>query len=108
MTDIWLVYSTFPNRAEALSVARQLVEKHVVACANIVDGITSVYRWQSDIQQESEVVMIAKTSAHSLNTALELIKSLHSYDVPCITAWPIEAGHLPFLRWVEDETGGRA
>jgi periplasmic divalent cation tolerance protein len=104
MTDIWLVYSTFPNRAEALSVARQLVEKHAVACVDVVDGITSVYRWQAEIQQESEVALIAKTSGHALNTAIELIKSLHSYDMPCVTAWPIEAGHLPFLSWVQEKT----
>lgn len=104
MTDIWLVYSTFPNRAEALSVARQLVEKHVVACVNVVDGVTSVYRWEAELQQESEAVLIAKTSGKARDKAIELIRSLHSYDMPCITAWPIETGHVPFLNWVKDET----
>ena len=55
MTDIWMLYSTFPNRAEALSAARTLVESRLAACANLVDGVTSIYEWQGAVQQEQEV-----------------------------------------------------
>jgi periplasmic divalent cation tolerance protein len=104
MTDIWVLYSTFPNSAEALSVARTLVQERLVACVNIVGNVTSVYRWQEEIQQESEVVLIAKTSASQVDPAIAYIKHIHSYELPCITAWPLEKGQGDFLQWVGQET----
>jgi periplasmic divalent cation tolerance protein len=104
MTDIYLLYSTFPNRSEAIFIAGKLLEKRLVACANVHDGVTSLYRWEGEMRQESEAVMVAKTSAGQLAAAMECIKSHHSYDVPCITAWPVEKGFPPFLKWVADET----
>jgi periplasmic divalent cation tolerance protein len=102
--NIWSIYSTFPSKTEALSVAQELVAKRLIACANVLEPVISVYRWQGAVQQQSEVALIAKTQQKHLAAAIEKIKSLHSYDVPCVVASPIEAGHAPFLQWVEDET----
>jgi periplasmic divalent cation tolerance protein len=104
MTDIWLIYSTFPKREEALSVARRLVEDQQIACANIIDGVTSVYRWQEALQEDTEVVMLVKTQAAKVDAVMEHIRALHSYDVPSITAWPLHKGQADFLQWVKDET----
>lgn len=102
--NTWLLYSTFPTRAEAISAARTLVGERLVACANIVDGVTSVYRWQGAVQEEGEVVMFAKTTQSQADKAIARLASLHSYELPCVTAWPLGKGHAPFCEWVEQET----
>jgi len=102
--EIWVLYSTLANKEEAVFIARALVEKHLAACVNLHENVTSIYRWQGDIQQEQEVALIAKTSKAQIPAAIALIKSLHSYEVPCIVAYPAPEGFVPFLQWVADET----
>ena len=99
-----MLYSTFANRAEAISIANILVEKRLVACANLYENVVSIYRWQDTIQQEQEVVLIAKTVKEQVQVAIETIKTLHSYQLPCIVAYPVAEGYPPFLKWVADET----
>ena len=104
MTEIWVVYSTFPTRDKAISAARALIESRHAACANVFGGITSVYRWQGAVQQEDETVLIAKTRGEKLQALIDALKNLHSYELPCIVAYPITGGFAPFLQWVADET----
>ncbi len=103
-----MLYSTFPNRAEALSAARALVEGRLAACANLLSDVTSVYEWQGAVQQEQEVVMLAKTDGACVQAAIAKIKSLHSYELPAITAWNLKDGHPEFLRWVSQQTAGKS
>ena len=100
----WAIYSTFGNAEEAFSVANSLLEKRLIACANVIDQVTSIYRWQGGIQREKEVVMIAKTSENRVEEAITILAELHSYQLPAITAYPIMAGFPAFLQWVADET----
>jgi periplasmic divalent cation tolerance protein len=102
--DIYFLYSTFPNKESALKAANTLIEKRLAACANVADGITSVYHWEGKVQQAQEATLIAKTSYGKLTFAMEELKCLHPYEVPCIVALPIVAGHAPFLDWVKEET----
>ena len=102
--DIWVIYSTFGRREEALSAAHVLVENRLVACANLYENVTSVYRWQGAVTQGQEAVLIAKTSKEKLQAAIDQIKALHSYALPCIVAYPVADGFPPFLQWVSDET----
>ncbi len=102
--EISVLYSTFARREEAISAARALVEAGLVACANILPGAVSLYRWEGKIAEESEVVMIAKTRTGQLPKAIETLKTLHPYSLPCITAWPITAGQADYLAWVSNET----
>ncbi len=75
----------------------------MVACANVHGGIASVYRWENAIEEASEVAMTAKTTTEKLKNAMDEVKRLHSYKVPCIIACPIEAGFPPFIQWIKDE-----
>src|SRR5690554_2960200 len=100
--EVWWIYSTFPNRDEALSAARKLLERKLIACANLVDNVTSLYHWEGALQQEMEVAMIAKTARHE--AAISLLKESHPYELPCIVALPLAGGHAPFLQWVRGET----
>lgn len=106
MTDreIWLVYSTFPTREEALFAARALVEERLAACAHVQSGVTSVYRWEGQMQQEEEAVLTLKTGTQRLEPAMARIKALHSYTLPCIVAFPLTQGFTPYFDWVKAET----
>ena len=97
------VYMTAGNKAEAQKIARALVEHRLAACVNILENMQSVYRWENDIQVDTEVVLIAKTTERLVSELIEKVKSLHSYDCPCIVSLPISDGHAPFLEWIHDE-----
>jgi len=101
---IWTIYSTFSTRAEALSVAHNLVEKRLISCANIHENAVSVYPWKGTVNEALEVIFTAKTSEKKLQAAMDEIKRLHSYEVPCIVAYPVAAGLPAYLQWVADET----
>jgi periplasmic divalent cation tolerance protein len=102
--EMIIVYATFASEDQAREIAQSLLEKHLVACANILAGHQSIYRWQGKVEQATEVAAIFKTR-HALFEAVENhIKSLHSYDVPCIVSWPITQGHGPFMQWLQSET----
>lgn len=98
------VYVTAPNHETALKIAHIIVEERLAACANILGAITSVYRWEGRVQEEGEVALIAKTTEEQLPALIARIKTIHPYDVPCIVAWPIVAGHQPYLDWISAET----
>lgn len=105
MTGVFTLYVTCADKNEALKIAQALVEKRLAACANVYDNITSVYRWEGKVQQAPEAALFAKTTAEKLAEAQALVKRLHSYEVPCIIAYPISDGFPPFLQWVAEETG---
>ena len=97
------IYSTFPNREEALSVARKLLETKLIACANIIDSVTSLYHWEGKLCEENEVILIAKTNINQGLEALEALIKLHSYDIPCAVLIPPVEAHPAFARWVNDQ-----
>ena len=101
---VMMAYITAPNREEALKLATILVQERLAACANIHDGMTSLYWWQGEMQQEQEVSLIVKTRADLIDALKRRVCELHSYSVPCIVAWPITEGHEPYLDWVRNET----
>jgi periplasmic divalent cation tolerance protein len=103
-TDILIVYLTAATAAEAEKLAELLVEARVAACVNVLGAIQSVYRWQGKVERAGEVAMIAKTTAAQFPRLEELVKQHHSYDCPCIVAWPLSGGHAPFLDWVRAQT----
>lgn len=105
MPKHYLLYSTCSTEAEAAAIARALVEQKLAACANILPGMRSVYRWEGKLEEAQEVVLIAKTTGAALQAAIDTIKQLHSYECPCITALPITTGHPDYLRWISENVG---
>lgn len=99
-----LLYVTTETAAEAKALGRALVEAKLVACANVHDGSTAIYRWQGEIQEETEAVLILKTREDLIKAATEEIKRRHSYDCPCVIAIPITDGDPDFLNWISKET----
>lgn len=98
------IYITAPNSDEATRIGRALVEERLVACVNILPGMTSIYHWQGELEQANEAVMIAKTRQDLVEPLIARVKALHSYECPCIIALPIDAGNADYLAWIQNET----
>lgn len=103
---VMFVYVTAADTDEAKSLGRRLVEEQLAACANILPGATSIFRWQGKVEEAAEAILILKTTEQKLERLIERAKSLHSYDCPCIEALPVVEGNRDFLEWVVRETGG--
>ena len=99
-----LLYLTVPGEAEGRELARRLVEENLAACAHLFPAGRSFYRWEGNLMEESEMVVIAKTRSDLADEAIDRIAEWHSYDIPCVLALPVEAGHQPFLKWISDAT----
>ena len=97
------IYMTAGSKAEAQKIGKALVESRLAACVNILDNMQSIYRWEEEIQQDQEVVLIAKTTDSLLSPLIEKVIALHSYDCPCIVSLPILDGYPPFLKWIQAE-----
>jgi len=98
------VYMTAASETEAQRIAEAVVTERLAACANILPGMTSVYRWEGKIQKEKEVVVIFKTREELFPSLEARIKELHSYDTPCIVALPVTAASKDYLQWIFGET----
>ena len=101
--SIIVVYMTAGNRDEAARLAKTLVEQRLVACVNIIDGVRSFYEWNGALQDDQEVVMIAKTDPRLIDDLVAAAKSMHSYDCPCIVEMAATGGNHAFLKWVRDQ-----
>jgi len=101
MSERLVVLCTVGGAEEAGRIARELVERRLAACVNILGGVTSVYRWQGKTAQEPEHLMIVKTTADRFGALREAIAAIHPYEVPEILALPIAAGHEPYLAWLD-------
>ena len=98
------VYVTAPDRDAALAIARALIEARLIACANVIDGATSVYRWEGKVEEAREAVMLLKTISPNVSAIIDMINKIHDYSCPCVTVWPIVAGNPDYLAWVDSET----
>ena len=89
---------------EARNIGQKLVEKNLAACVNLLENMTSIYKWGDKLEEGQEVVMIAKTRKVLMPQLIEIVNSLHSYECPCILELPIQGGNPEFLSWIETET----
>lgn len=96
------VYVLFANSEEAQKIGRQVVVERLAACINIFGPVRSIYRWKGAIEAADEVAAIFKTSDDAVDALIARIATLHSYDVPCVTTWPIEKVLGSYAAWVED------
>jgi periplasmic divalent cation tolerance protein len=99
-----IVLVTCASIAEARQIARNVVEKKLAACANILPSVESIYRWKGKVERAREVLMILKTSAARLPELEREVKRLHSYDVPEFIVLQIAAGSKEYLRWIGGNT----
>jgi len=98
--DPIVVFMTAANGEEATRLAEMLVGAHLAACVQILPEMESVYRWQGKIERQSEILLIAKTSAAKFADLEREVRALHSYETPEIVAVPLVAGSTPYLEWL--------
>jgi periplasmic divalent cation tolerance protein len=89
---------------EAKSIGQMLVVQNLAACVNLLENMTSIYKWEEKLEESKEVIMIAKTSKTLMPKLIETVNSLHSYDCPCILELPIQGGNPDFLSWIKSQT----
>ena len=96
-----LVYITCNGPKEAKKIARKLLEKRLIACANIVPKIDSLYWWNGKIEHSSEALLLGKTVKKNTSKIIEQTKKLHSYDVPCIEFIKISGQNKECEKWAK-------
>ncbi len=99
-----VVFITAPDEEEAAKIARAVVDARLAGCVNIIRGIRSIYRWQGKIEDEAEVLMIAKTRQELFEALAKKVKELHSYTVPEVIAFPVVEGSADYLGWLKEVT----
>lgn len=99
-----MVYVAAGSIEEAEHIATRTLEARLIACANILPGMRSIYRWQGRVEQAEEVVLILKTTEPCVLPLLALIQQLHSYDNPCSLVLDLSDGLPGFMSWIAAET----
>ncbi len=103
MKEMLIVQTTFSEREEAVSLAKKLLQKRLVACAQLSGGIESFYWWNDVIEQSPEYILTMKTTADSYGMLERYIKKLHSYETPEIVAVAAEQVESDYLQWLRTE-----
>ena len=101
-----LVYTTWPSIVEAEAAGRQIVEKRLAACVNILPGMISHYWWEGKIERAEEAVMLIKTRAVLAEKVGAAVKELHAYTTPAIMVLPVESLDAAYRQWIVAESGG--
>lgn len=99
-----VVLTTLGTVDEARTLVRRLVDDRLVACGTVLGGGTSIYRWQGEVTEASEAVVLMKTRRDRWAALAEAVEALHPYDVPELLAVPVDAGLDAYLNWVTGET----
>lgn len=99
-----VVLVTGPD-AELETMAERVVEERLAACANLIPGVRSVYRWEGEVQRDDEALAVLKTTRTAVEALRDRVLELHPYDVPEFLALPVEVGSGPYMRWIADCVG---
>lgn len=99
-----LVMTNVSETSTAHKIARQLIEQRLAACVNCLPAVQSLYRWQGEIEESTEITLLIKTTRISYAEVEATIKMLHPYQLPEIIAVPIVDGLPQYLGWIEQET----
>ncbi|MBI3130543.1 MAG: divalent-cation tolerance protein CutA [Acidobacteria bacterium] len=105
MSDVCTVLTTCGSEETALTIAAALVDQGFAACVNILPGIKSYYYFKGETHLDEEVMLIIKTQSDLFPRVSEVITDLHTYEVPEILMFQVEAGSEAFLDWIRQSTG---
>ncbi len=95
-----VVLCTCPDEETAARIAHTLVTEGLAACVNRLAGVVSTYRWQGQIEEDSEQLLVIKTARARLDAIERRIGELHPYELPEVIAVPIDAGSEAYLEWL--------
>ena len=95
-----VVLMTAPDRNEAGRIAEMLVNSRLAACVQILPEIQSVYRWKGEVERNTEILLLAKTTSDKFDELDRAVREIHSYDTPEIVALSVNAASAPYLKWL--------
>mgnify|MGYP000214902319 CR=1 FL=1 len=99
-----LLYTTFPSKESLHKVLAPLFDKKLIACANILGPITSLYVWEGTCEETEEIATLLKTTSSQTQAVIEILEDLHPYDTPAILNIPIGLSSAGFAHWVQQST----
>lgn len=102
MSGVVVALSTVGSAQDAERLALALVERRLAACVSVVPGLVSTYRWKGEVCRDEERLLVIKTRAERLEALGQALVELHPYEVPELVALPVEAGHAPYLAWLDE------
>ena len=106
-SKLFVVLTSLPNMETAKGLARSLIEQNLAACVQITEGVHSIYRWESKVCEEHEVLLSAKTTKTRWLEISAFIKNAHPYDLPEILAFRPEQYEEQYGKWVESEVNSK-
>ena len=102
MSERLVVLSTVAGAEDAERIARAVVERGLAACVNVLPQVTSIYRWKGALERDEERLLVMKTTADRFEALRQAVVELHPYEVPEVIALRIQAGHEPYLAWLDE------
>ncbi len=103
--DVRVVLVTAPDPETARTLVRTVVEERLAACGNILPGMTSIYRWEGEVTEDPEVLVILKSTVRGLPDLVRRLEEEHPYDLPEVIGLPVVGGLGAYLAWVSGECG---
>jgi len=100
--DYAFILTTVSTEEEGHMIANELVKNKLAACVSIVPKVHSVYEWENAIQNETEVLLMIKTTKAREKDIYQTVQSLHSYEIPELITLPIDNGSDTYLHWLEN------
>ncbi|KAK7104703.1 hypothetical protein V1264_019377 [Littorina saxatilis] len=101
-----MAFVTVPNMDVAKKLSHGLVKEKLVACVNIIPGITSVYEWEDKVEEDGELLLMIKTMTSKVDQVSDYVRKNHPYDVAEVISSKIDNGNPPYLKWIADVTMG--
>lgn len=98
------VYTAFESLSQAKTLARHLLDQKLIACANLIPNVHSIYPWEGKIEEAEEIILWCKTQDFLIEKIQSVIQESHPYDLPAFAVYPIHSGSEPYLKWISDET----
>ena len=95
-----IVLVTTANKVEAEKIAETLLKEKLIACANIINPVTSFFHWSGKVERAEECLVVMKSRLDLFAELADRLKGLHSYEVPEILALPIVEGSKAYLDWM--------
>lgn len=99
-----VVLMTVGSEGEAIRLSRILVKAELAACVNIIPGVRSIFKWDGNITEEQEFMLLAKTVSQAFDQLVSMVKANHSYSVPEVIALPVKYGSEEYLSWIRGAT----
>ncbi|ORX76782.1 divalent ion tolerance protein [Basidiobolus meristosporus CBS 931.73] len=100
--DIRAIFVTCPNEEIAKKLSRGLLTEKLVACINVIPKVTSMYWWDGEIEESTEVLLMMKTAADKVENVIQHVNENHPYDVPEVISIKIDDGSKEYMNWVTD------